>query len=70
MTSLNFKVALPTLYFTLHTEIRYILPTIVFWRIGALKSIANFANLNVYSISMKFTWWPTFGEMRPWMDRG
>ena len=39
--------------------------TTVFWRIGALeaivynlKSIANFANLNVY-LSMKFTWWPS-----------
>ena len=50
----------------------------VFWQIGTLetivnnlKSIANFGNLNVFFlISMKFTWWPTFGEMCPWMNRG
>ena len=35
-----------------------------------LKSITNFSNINVYFISMEFTWWSTFGDLCPWMDRG
>ena len=71
---------LPMLNFTLHAERLHTscCATIVLLWIWALetivhnlKSIANFGNLYVFLyMSMKFTWWPIFGEMCPWMDRG
>ena len=73
-------MVLPTLYFTLHADTLCTSgrATIVFWQIGALemivhnlKSIANFGNLNVFFfISIKFTWWPIFGEIFGWIGGG